>query len=133
MLRGGTKSNARKKATRRASALDGIPGGLPALMRAQKMQKKAARVGFDWPDAAPVFAKLREEIAEIARRACRPATRDANDIEDELGDLLFSVVNLARKLHLDAETALHRGTRKFAARFRAVEQLAAGAAWFWTS
>ena len=107
-----------------ASALDGLPGGLPALLHAQKTQKKAARVGFDWPDAAPVFEKLHEEIAELRAELAAPKT-PTDDIEDELGDLLFTVVNLARKLHLDAETALHRGTRKFAARFRAVEQLAA--------
>ncbi|MCE9611568.1 MAG: nucleoside triphosphate pyrophosphohydrolase [Chthoniobacter sp.] len=110
------------------SALDGIPGGLPALMHAQKTQKNAARIGFDWPDAAPVFGKLHEEIAELeeALRPDRTATSvPANsEIEDELGDLLFTVVNLARKLHLDAETALHRASRKFASRFRAVEQLA---------
>jgi len=106
-----------------ASALDGIPGGLPALMHAQKTQKKAARLGFDWPDAAPVFDKLHEEISELRTAISDPESADSN-VEDELGDLLFTVVNLARKLHLDAETALHRGTRKFAARFRAVEQLA---------
>ena len=106
------------------SALDGIPGGMPALMLAQKTQKKAARVGFDWPDAAPVFAKLHEETAELRAELAKPGAPTA-DIEDELGDLLFTTVNLARKLHLDAETALHRATRKFAVRFRAVEQLAA--------
>jgi len=93
-------------------------------MHAQKTQKKAARVGFDWPDAAPVFDKLHEEIAELQTAIANP-TPNASDIEDELGDLLFTVVNLARKLHLDAATALHRATRKFATRFRAVEQLAA--------
>lgn len=108
-----------------ASALDGIPGGLPALMHAQKTQKKAARLGFDWPDAEPVFDKLHEEISEL-RTAISAADAPVAEIEDELGDLLFTVVNLARKLHLDAETALHRSTRKFSARFRAVEQLAAG-------
>ena len=107
-----------------ASALDGLPGGLPALMLAQKTQKKAARLGFDWPGAAPVFDKLHEEISEI-RAAISDPQASGSDVEDELGDLLFTVVNLARKLHLDAETALHRGTRKFAARFRGVEQLAA--------
>ena len=106
-----------------ASALDGIPGGLPALMHAQKTQKKAARIGFDWPDATPVFDKLHEEIAELCAALSEPQ-EPAGGIEDELGDLLFTVVNLARKLDLDAETALHRSTRKFTARFRAVEQLA---------
>ncbi len=110
-----------------ASALDGLPGGLPALLHAQKTQKKAARVGFDWPDVEPVFAKLHEEISELRAALTAPATdllSPISAIEDELGDLLFTVVNLARKLHLDAETALHRSTRKFATRFRAVEQLA---------
>ena len=110
-----------------ASALDGLPGGLPALLHAQKTQKKAARVGFDWPDIEPVFAKLHEEISELRAALTAPATdllSPISAIEDELGDLLFTVVNLARKLHLDAETALHRSTRKFSARFRAVEQLA---------
>jgi MazG family protein len=103
------------------SALDGLPGGLPALLHAQKVQKKAAKAGFDWTEAAPVFAKIREEIAEIEAEL---AAGDASRIEDELGDLLFSVVNLARKLHLDAETALHRATEKFSTRFRQVEALA---------
>jgi MazG family protein len=110
-----------------ASALDGLPGGLPALLHAQKTQKKAARVGFDWPDVEPVFAKLHEEISELRAALTAPATdllSPISAIEDELGDLLFTVVNLARKLHLDAETALHRSTRKFSARFCAVEQLA---------
>lgn len=113
-----------------ASVLDGLPAGLPALMLAQKTQKKAARLGFDWPDAAPVFDKLHEEIAEL-RAALNPPTSADSAIEDELGDLLFTVVNLARKLHLDAETALLRATRKFHTRLRAVEQLACdrGIAW----
>ncbi len=84
------------------------------------MQKKAAKVGFDWPDAAPVFAKLREEIAEVEAEL----ETSPEKLEDEIGDLLFSVVNLARKLHLDAEVALHRATGKFATRFRQIEQLA---------
>ncbi len=99
-----------------ASVLDDLPAGLPALMLAQKTQKKAARIGFDWPDTAPVFDKLHEEIAELREPNC--------DAEDELGDLLFTVVNLARKLHIDAETALLRATRKFGTRLRTVEQLA---------
>ncbi len=107
-----------------ASALDGLPGGLPALMHAQKTQKKAARSGFDWPAAAPVFDKLHEEISEL-RAALSAPDAPVSEIEDELGDLLFTVVNLARKLDLDAETALHRSTRKFSARFRSVEQIAA--------
>ena len=101
------------------SVLDGLPVGLPALMRAQKVQKKAAKVGFDWEDAAPVFAKVREELAEAEAVLGDPAK-----LEDEIGDVLFSVVNLARKLKIDAEPALHRATEKFSGRFRAVETLA---------
>lgn len=102
------------------SALDGISGGLPALLRAEKVQKKAAKVGFDWDEAAPVVAKIREELAEV--EAELPGGSSAK-IEEEIGDLLFSVVNLARKLKVDGETALQRATDKFAARFRAVEAL----------
>lgn len=103
------------------SALDGIPGSLAALMRAQKAQKKAAKVGFDWDAAEPVIAKIREELAELEAAI---AAKDSDALEDELGDVLFSVVNLARKLKVDAETALHRATNKFIARFHAVEALA---------
>lgn len=110
-----------EKGGRAESALDGISGGLPALMRAEKVQKKAARVGFDWSDAAPVVAKIREELAEV--EAELPQGSSAR-IEDEIGDLLFSVVNLARKLQVDGETALQRATDKFSTRFRAVETLA---------
>ena len=109
-----------EKGDRATSALDGISGGLPALLRAEKVQKKAARVGFDWSEAAPVVAKIREELAEVeAELALGPNGK----IEEEIGDLLFSVVNLARKLKVDGETALQRATDKFAARFRQVEAL----------
>ena len=103
------------------SVLDGVPGGLAALMRAEKVQKKAAKVGFDWDSAAPVIAKVREELAEVEAAI---SARKSDAIEDEIGDLLFSVVNLARKLKIDAEVALHRATNKFIARFHAVEALA---------
>jgi ATP diphosphatase len=99
-------------------ALDDVPVALPALPRAQKLQKRAARVGFDWPDSAPVLAKLDEELAEL-REAMHRGDPDA--MEDELGDLLFSVVNLARHLRLDAESALRRSSGKFERRFRAME------------
>ena len=102
------------------SALDGITPGLPALMRAEKVQKKAANVGFDWSELPPVLAKVREEIAEI-----EDALGDPDKVEDELGDLLFAVVNLARKLHVDGEVALQRATDKFSARFQKIEALAA--------
>lgn len=101
-----------------ASVLAGLPTALPALMRAQNAQKKAARVGFDWDSAAPVFEKVEEELAEV-RDAI--AQGDARAIEEEIGDLLFSAVNLARKLKVDSETALTAATSKFVARFQAVE------------
>lgn len=110
-----------EKGERAASALDGISSGLPALMRAEKVQKKAARVGFDWSEAAPVVAKIREELAEV--EAELPGG-SSTKIEEEIGDLLFSVVNLARKLKVDGETALQRATDKFSSRFRQVEALA---------
>ena len=100
-----------------ASALAGVAVGLPALMRAVKLQKRAARVGFDWPDDAGPRAKLHEEIEEVAA-----ATGD--EIEDEIGDLLFSAVNWARHLGVDPEAALRRGNAKFEQRFRGMETLA---------
>jgi len=100
-----------------ASALAGVAAGLPALMRAVKLQKRAARVGFDWPDAEGSRAKLHEEIEEVTA-----ASGDA--IEDEIGDLLFSAVNWARHLDVDPETALRRGNAKFERRFRAMEAIA---------
>lgn len=101
-----------------ASVLAGLPAALPALMRAQNAQKKAARVGFDWDSAAPVFEKIEEELAEV-REAI--ALGDPRAVEEEIGDLLFSAVNLARKLKVDSETALTAATSKFIARFQAVE------------
>ena len=108
-----------EKGDRAESVLDGISHGLPALIRAEKVQKKAARVGFDWPDAEPVFAKVREELAEV-----EAVLGDAQKVEDEIGDVLFAAVNLARKLKIDAEVALQRATDKFSGRFREVERLA---------
>lgn len=101
-----------------AGALDGVAKSLPALLRAQTLQKKAARVGFDWKDAEPVFAKLDEEIGEIREAVAR---KDSADTEAEIGDLLFSVVNLARKLGVDAETALAGANKRFSTRFRRIE------------
>jgi MazG family protein len=102
-----------------AGILDGISNALPALLRSQTVQKKAARVGFDWPDTEPVFEKIAEETAEV-----REAIRSGNPaaLEAEIGDLLFSVVNLARKLGIDAETALAGSTRRFIARFQSIER-----------
>jgi len=98
----------------RPSVLDDLPKGLPALTRALKLQKRAARVGFDWPDLDGVRAKVNEELDEL--EAANPEER-----EDELGDLLFTLVNHARRLGIDPETALRRANAKFEGRFRAME------------
>jgi len=111
----------------RHSALDGVPPALPALLKAQRTQEKAARVGFDWKDAAGPMEKIREETAELAEAiAARPSKRpaDSDRVKEELGDLLFSVCNLARHLGVDAESALEGTSAKFARRFRAVEAAA---------
>jgi len=102
-----------------SSALDGVAASLPALMRAQKLQKRAARHGFDWPEVGPVFAKVEEELEET-RAAVLVGER--GHIEEEVGDLLFVAVNLARHLGVDAETALRASNEKFARRFAHVEQ-----------
>lgn len=98
-----------------SSALDGVALALPALMRAEKLQKRAARTGFDWPDIAGPRAKIDEELIEIAG-----ATTDT-ELVDEVGDLLFAVVNYARHLGVDPEVALRGATAKFEARFRVIE------------
>jgi ATP diphosphatase len=105
------------------SVLDGVALALPALLRADKIQKRAARIGFDWPHARPVFDKLKEEIAELETELQQPAERRA--LEDEMGDILFAAANLARKLDIDPEAALRHATAKFERRFRRVEALAA--------
>jgi ATP diphosphatase len=111
-----------KESGRPHSALDGVGVALPALTRAEKIQKRAARVGFDWPDAAPIFDKIVEETAELRVEI---ANGSASGIADEIGDLLFAVTNLARHLEVDPETALRDATRKFERRFRRVETLLA--------
>ena len=98
------------------SALAGVALALPALERAQKLQKRAARTGFDWPDSSGARAKIVEELAELDAET-EPARR-----EEELGDLLFAVVNLARFLNIDSEEALRKANRKFEKRFRTIEQ-----------
>ena len=100
------------------SALAGVAMALPALLRAEKLQKRAARTGFDWPDPDGVVAKIEEELAEVAA-----ATTDAERTE-EVGDLLFAVVNLARHLKVDPEAALRQANSKFDRRFRAMEHMA---------
>ena len=102
----------------RTSALDGVALALPALMRADKLQRRAARTGFDWPDAAGARAKIDEELAELAA-AQTPAAR-----AEEAGDLLFAVVNWLRKQDIDPEAALRAGNAKFERRFQAMERSA---------
>ncbi|KPY84095.1 nucleoside triphosphate pyrophosphohydrolase [Pseudomonas syringae pv. tagetis] len=101
------------------SLLDDVPVALPALSRAAKLQKRASQVGFDWPAALPVVDKVREELDEILEAM---VDNDAAGIAEEVGDLLFSVVNLARHLKVDPETALRSANSKFDRRFRFIEQ-----------
>ena len=101
------------------SAIDGIPKELPALVRAYRMQNKAATVGFDWPDIQPVWEKLQEELHELYHAI---EEKNQDDIEEELGDVLFSLVNISRFLHKNPEDALRRTITKFDRRFRLVEK-----------
>jgi len=108
-----------------AGVLDDVPVTLPALTRAIKLQNKAAKVGFDWPSLAPVFAKLHEEVGEleaaISDRAQEPGSGGRAQIEEEFGDLLFVMANVARHLGIDPETALRAANGKFVRRFRHIE------------
>ncbi|WP_259394846.1 nucleoside triphosphate pyrophosphohydrolase [Shewanella sp. SR44-3] len=109
------------------SVLDDIPQALPALTRSLKIQKRVAKVGFDWPNLAPVVAKIHEEIDEVmveARLLESDPETYLSKVKDEMGDLLFAVVNLARHLGVDPESALRQGNHKFEQRFRGVEALA---------
>lgn len=98
--------------------LGGIPTALPALTRAQKLTAKAAKVGFDWPEPVQVLDKIHEELEEVKEAS---SSGDRERIEDEIGDLLFSVTNLARHYNIDPETALRRTNGKFERRFKAIE------------
>lgn len=126
----------RQKARKRSSIVDGLPVDLPALHRAHRLQDRAAGVGFDWPDVEGPAAKVEEELAEVRERLVgAPPTRTAHGapvldsrhaaLEEELGDLLFAVVNLCRKAGVHASLALDKANAKFARRFTAIEQLAA--------
>ena len=110
-------------AGRRPSVLDDLALALPALTRAGKLQSRAARIGFDWPTATPVLDKIEEEIKEL--RAELDAGSPTDRVADELGDLLFACVNLARHLDVDPEAALRRGNSKFERRFRRLEEMLA--------
>jgi len=104
----------------RESAVDGVPAILPALQRAYKLQKRASRAGFDWPEISGPRAKVDEELRELEEAEGEAA------VEDEVGDLLFAVVNLARFLDVEPETALRRANERFSRRFRSVEEQAGG-------
>jgi ATP diphosphatase len=111
-----------RRAREEHGVLAGIPVGLPALTRAEKLTKRAARVGFDWPDAARVLDKLEEEIAELRAEL---SGADPGRLADELGDMFFVMANLARKLDVDAEACLRGANDKFARRFLGVERMLA--------
>ncbi|MBW3227921.1 nucleoside triphosphate pyrophosphohydrolase [Marinobacter adhaerens] len=113
------------EASAQLSRLDGVARTLPAMARAEKLQKRAARHGFDWPNVGPVFDKLHEEIDELkeAWEAAQTGAGDPDAVEDELGDLLFVCVNLARFMKVNPEQALNRTNHKFDARFRVIERV----------
>ncbi|MFZ4541397.1 MAG: nucleoside triphosphate pyrophosphohydrolase [Rickettsiales bacterium] len=111
------KAEERKNKQRERTLAD-VPTALPALMRAQKLQARAARVGFDWPDVSGVIDKIKEELAEVEAAI---ASGDAAHTQEELGDLLFAVTNLARFVKSDAETALRGANAKFVRRFESIE------------
>ncbi len=110
-----------QSSAQRISALDGVPHVFPALMRAEKIQKKAAKVGFDWEETTEVAEKVHEELAEL-QQAMETGIQD--ELEDELGDLLFATVNLSRFINVDPEFALQKATAKFTERFSLVEAYA---------
>ncbi|MBV9018779.1 MAG: nucleoside triphosphate pyrophosphohydrolase [Alphaproteobacteria bacterium] len=115
------KAAERQASGEAASVLDGVALALPALLRAAKLSRRAARIGFDWPDADAVIQKIEEELEELEFEI------DGGEhavLEEEMGDLLFASANLARKLDIEPETALRRATAKFERRFRQVEALA---------
>ncbi|HED15216.1 MAG TPA: nucleoside triphosphate pyrophosphohydrolase [Gammaproteobacteria bacterium] len=112
------QQQADKSGSENPGILAGVSRALPSLVRAQKLQRRAARVGFDWPDTKGVYEKIQEELGE-----CQQAVekKDKEHIEEELGDLLFSCVNLARHCDVDSETALRKASRKFESRFEYIE------------
>src|SRR5690606_16990653 len=113
------KKERKAKGNERASLLDGVPRALPALDQAFRYQERAARVGFDWPDIAPVRAKVEEELAEI------DAAETPDHLAAEVGDLLFALVNWARWLGVEPESALRGANTRFYRRFRHIERAAA--------
>ena len=120
------KAKERKEKNSHSSALDGVTSGLPALTRAIKLQNRAARVGFDWPETSQVLDKLNEEMAELSHELVQAKKDDDNiaRITEEFGDMMFVYANLARHLNIDPESALRSANYKFEKRFKKVETLA---------
>ncbi len=118
------RERAEKSVAEKNRILEGVSSALPALTRALKLQKRAARVGFDWPDIQGVLAKVEEEIAEVEAELEEPVVADR--MQHEIGDLLFAVVNLARHTGMDPETALRMANRRFESRFAHVEDVLSG-------
>ena len=110
---------AKKKEKKRDSVLDGVPLSLPTLTRARRIQEKASSVGFDWKEIKPIWSKVHEEISELSEAI---TLEQKDKIQDEMGDVLFSVVNLARFLDIDPEASLRQTIRKFESRFKRVEK-----------
>ena len=110
---------AKKKEKKRNSVLDGVPLSLPTLTRARRIQEKASSVGFDWKEIKPIWSKVHEEISELSEAI---TLEQKDKIQDEMGDVLFSVVNLARFLDIDPEASLRQTIRKFESRFKKVEK-----------
>ena len=109
------------KTLEHTSILDNIPQSFPALMRAEKLQKRCSKIGFDWDNIVPVFSKVEEELQEVKQELARQP-QDQAKIEEEIGDLLFATVNLSRHLHCQAEESLRKANQKFEQRFRKVEE-----------
>jgi nucleoside triphosphate diphosphatase len=120
------KAEKQSSGTTHDSMLDDIPRTMPAMLEAGKLGSKAAKVGFDWPNADGLFEKLQEEIAELQAELTSAAPSTPTSVEEELGDLLFTAVNLARHLKIDPESALRASNVKFRRRFRSMESAAGG-------
>jgi MazG family protein len=111
----------RNRTPAQRSLLEGIPSKLPAIHEAHQISSRAARVGFDWPDVEGIFDKLQEEIRELKEVIAQGSDEKRERLEDEIGDMLFVIVNIARFLHIDSEAALKRANRKFKTRFQHME------------
>ena len=120
------RADAGQDTTRAKTTLSGVPRTLPSLLRAYEISARAAAVGFDWATPADVVDKIEEEVAEVRREVESGATGDLSRAEEEMGDLLFAIANLSRKLGIEPEAALRRATEKFTRRFDAVEHAFAG-------